>query len=188
MERVKGLCMSGAVYWLPLLGWCGRLSRLVLGSVAPERDSLFLFALLLLGQVEVRYRSKVAKYSWPRPCLVAEAVPWVQVTLASGQTLQTRLLVSVTLGAWGDLPHNSLGCFHTQAWCHMTLSKSPHWLLWLMGRACLLQSPPQVLHASLDGCTALSASADQTELFQLFPRSARMGPTPWCGGRLEYPQ
>ncbi|XP_072555375.1 ubiquinone biosynthesis monooxygenase COQ6, mitochondrial [Paramormyrops kingsleyae] len=47
----------------------------------------------LAGQVEVRYRSKVAKYSWPRPCLVAEAVPWVQVTLASGQTLQTRLLI-----------------------------------------------------------------------------------------------
>lgn len=43
--------------------------------------------------VQVKYRSKVVKYTWPMPH--QESIPWVQVTLASGDTLQTKLLVSV---------------------------------------------------------------------------------------------
>ncbi|KAI4879787.1 hypothetical protein NFI96_027200 [Prochilodus magdalenae] len=44
-------------------------------------------------QVEVQYRTRVVKYTWPRPYQVSDSIPWVQVTLASGQTLQTKLLV-----------------------------------------------------------------------------------------------
>lgn len=46
-----------------------------------------------IDQVEVQYRTKVVKYTWPRPFQVADSIPWVQVTLANGQTLQTKLLV-----------------------------------------------------------------------------------------------
>ncbi|XP_060790230.1 ubiquinone biosynthesis monooxygenase COQ6, mitochondrial [Neoarius graeffei] len=48
---------------------------------------------LLAGQVEVQYRTKVVKYTWPRPFQVADSIPWVQVTLANGRTLQTKLLI-----------------------------------------------------------------------------------------------
>ncbi|XP_027028274.2 ubiquinone biosynthesis monooxygenase COQ6, mitochondrial isoform X1 [Tachysurus fulvidraco] len=44
-------------------------------------------------QVEVQYRTKVVKYTWPRPFQVADSIPWVQVTLANGRTLQTKLLI-----------------------------------------------------------------------------------------------
>uniref|UniRef100_A0A8B9K8F9 Ubiquinone biosynthesis monooxygenase COQ6, mitochondrial n=1 Tax=Astyanax mexicanus TaxID=7994 RepID=A0A8B9K8F9_ASTMX len=47
----------------------------------------------LSDQVEVQYRTRVVKYTWPRPYQVADSIPWVQVTLASGQTLQTKLLI-----------------------------------------------------------------------------------------------
>lgn len=43
--------------------------------------------------VKVRYRTKVEKYTWPKSHQVAEVIPWVQVTLADGQTLQTKLLI-----------------------------------------------------------------------------------------------
>lgn len=46
--------------------------------------------------VQVKYRSKVVKYSWPTPQQAAESLPWVQVTLASGETVQTKLLVSLS--------------------------------------------------------------------------------------------
>ncbi|MCI4382684.1 hypothetical protein PGIGA_G00017610 [Pangasianodon gigas] len=47
----------------------------------------------LSDQVEVQYRTKVVKYTWPRPFQVADSIPWVQVTLANGRTLQTKLLI-----------------------------------------------------------------------------------------------
>ncbi|XP_072313318.1 ubiquinone biosynthesis monooxygenase COQ6, mitochondrial [Eucyclogobius newberryi] len=47
----------------------------------------------LPDNVQVKYRSKVVKYTWPMPHQAAEFVPWVQVTLASGETLQTKLLI-----------------------------------------------------------------------------------------------
>ncbi|XP_020841966.1 ubiquinone biosynthesis monooxygenase COQ6, mitochondrial isoform X1 [Phascolarctos cinereus] len=51
-------------------------------------------------QVEVVYKSKVISYTWPGPFLDAETSPWVQITLANGRQLQTKLLI----GADG---HNS---------------------------------------------------------------------------------
>uniref|UniRef100_A0A3P9HE01 Ubiquinone biosynthesis monooxygenase COQ6, mitochondrial n=1 Tax=Oryzias latipes TaxID=8090 RepID=A0A3P9HE01_ORYLA len=47
----------------------------------------------LSDNVQVKYRSKVVKYTWPMPHHAAESVPWVQVTLANGETLQTKLLI-----------------------------------------------------------------------------------------------
>ncbi|XP_047201282.1 ubiquinone biosynthesis monooxygenase COQ6, mitochondrial isoform X3 [Girardinichthys multiradiatus] len=43
--------------------------------------------------VQVKYKSKVVKYTWPTPHHAAESVPWVKVTLANGETLQTKLLI-----------------------------------------------------------------------------------------------
>lgn len=45
----------------------------------------------LSDNVKVKYRSKVVKYTWPMPH--HDSVPWVQVTLANGETLQTKLLI-----------------------------------------------------------------------------------------------
>ncbi|XP_053488753.1 ubiquinone biosynthesis monooxygenase COQ6, mitochondrial isoform X2 [Ictalurus furcatus] len=50
-------------------------------------------ATLLSDQVKVQYRTKVVKYTWPRPFQVTDSIPWVQVTLANGCTLQTKLLI-----------------------------------------------------------------------------------------------
>lgn len=47
----------------------------------------------LPGNVQVKYRSKVVNYSWPMPHQAADSLPWVQVTLASGETVQTKLLI-----------------------------------------------------------------------------------------------
>ncbi|XP_053488752.1 ubiquinone biosynthesis monooxygenase COQ6, mitochondrial isoform X1 [Ictalurus furcatus] len=47
----------------------------------------------LSDQVKVQYRTKVVKYTWPRPFQVTDSIPWVQVTLANGCTLQTKLLI-----------------------------------------------------------------------------------------------
>ncbi|KAG7238560.1 hypothetical protein INR49_030833 [Caranx melampygus] len=47
----------------------------------------------LSDNVQVKYRSKVVKYRWPMPHHVADSIPWVQVTLANGETLQTKLLI-----------------------------------------------------------------------------------------------
>ncbi|KAG2457525.1 COQ6 monooxygenase, partial [Polypterus senegalus] len=54
----------------------------------------------LKGQVQVRYRSRVVKYTWPPPYHVAERSPWVQVELANGQQLQTKLLPTENNVAW----------------------------------------------------------------------------------------
>ncbi|XP_035598793.1 ubiquinone biosynthesis monooxygenase COQ6, mitochondrial-like isoform X1 [Oncorhynchus keta] len=47
----------------------------------------------LSGQVKVQYKTKVVMYTWPKSHQVAESIPWVQVTLANGQTFQTKLLI-----------------------------------------------------------------------------------------------
>lgn len=47
----------------------------------------------LSDHVQVKYRSKVVKYIWPMPHQ-AESIPWVQIKLANGDILQTKLLVS----------------------------------------------------------------------------------------------
>lgn len=51
----------------------------------------------LLENVQVKYRSKVVKYTWPMPSQETDYIPWVCVTLANGETLQTKLLVSLIL-------------------------------------------------------------------------------------------
>uniref|UniRef100_A0A4W4GCA6 Ubiquinone biosynthesis monooxygenase COQ6, mitochondrial n=1 Tax=Electrophorus electricus TaxID=8005 RepID=A0A4W4GCA6_ELEEL len=47
----------------------------------------------LSDQVEVQYRTKVVKYTWPRPYHAVTSIPWVKVTLADGRTLKTKLLI-----------------------------------------------------------------------------------------------
>ncbi|XP_010896209.2 ubiquinone biosynthesis monooxygenase COQ6, mitochondrial [Esox lucius] len=47
----------------------------------------------LSDHVRVQYKSKVVKYTWPKSHQVEDSIPWVQVTLANGQTLQTKLLI-----------------------------------------------------------------------------------------------
>ncbi|KAJ8341595.1 hypothetical protein SKAU_G00338860 [Synaphobranchus kaupii] len=47
----------------------------------------------LPGHVKVQYRTRVVKYAWPRSYQVADSIPWVQVKLANGDTLQTKLLI-----------------------------------------------------------------------------------------------
>ncbi|KAK5916717.1 hypothetical protein CgunFtcFv8_011671 [Champsocephalus gunnari] len=47
----------------------------------------------LSDNVRVQYRSKVVKYAWPMPHQAADSIPWVKVTLASGETVQTKLLI-----------------------------------------------------------------------------------------------
>ncbi|XP_034530910.1 ubiquinone biosynthesis monooxygenase COQ6, mitochondrial isoform X1 [Notolabrus celidotus] len=47
----------------------------------------------LSDNVQVKYRSKVVKYTWPMPHEAAESVPWVQVKLANGESVQTKLLI-----------------------------------------------------------------------------------------------
>ncbi|MEE6526429.1 hypothetical protein FKM82_027071 [Ascaphus truei] len=46
-------------------------------------------------RIEVLYRSRAVEYTWPLPYPCAEGSPWVQIELADGQRLQTRLLVSI---------------------------------------------------------------------------------------------
>ncbi|KAL6105704.1 coq6 [Pungitius sinensis] len=43
--------------------------------------------------VQVKYRSEVVKYSWPMPHQPAHAIPWVKVMLASGESVETKLLI-----------------------------------------------------------------------------------------------
>lgn len=52
--------------------------------------------LLLSDNVQVKYRSKVVKYIWPMPHH-ADSIPWVQIKLANGDTIKTKLLVSLFL-------------------------------------------------------------------------------------------
>ncbi|XP_075050691.1 ubiquinone biosynthesis monooxygenase COQ6, mitochondrial [Mixophyes fleayi] len=55
----------------------------------------------LSERVEVLYRSRAVGYTWPAPYHNGEGSPWVQIELADGQRLHTRLLI----GADG---HNSM--------------------------------------------------------------------------------
>lgn len=57
----------------------------------------------LSDHVDVRYKTRVVKYNWPMCYQTADSSPWVQVTLASGEILQTKLLI----GADGP---NSMVC------------------------------------------------------------------------------
>ncbi|XP_041943118.1 ubiquinone biosynthesis monooxygenase COQ6, mitochondrial [Alosa sapidissima] len=57
----------------------------------------------LTNNVDVRYKTKVVKYNWPKCYQMADSNPWVQVSLASGEVLQTKLLI----GADGP---NSMVC------------------------------------------------------------------------------
>lgn len=59
---------------------------IVVAALTKQLDSLS-------DNVQVKYRSKVVKYSWPMPHHAAHSVPWVRVTLASGETIQTKLLI-----------------------------------------------------------------------------------------------
>ncbi|KAM4665038.1 ubiquinone biosynthesis monooxygenase COQ6, mitochondrial isoform 1-T3 [Discoglossus pictus] len=43
--------------------------------------------------VEVLYRSRAVRYTWPSPYTSSESSPWVQIDLADGRRLQTRLLI-----------------------------------------------------------------------------------------------
>ncbi|KAM9340819.1 ubiquinone biosynthesis monooxygenase COQ6, mitochondrial [Symphorus nematophorus] len=59
---------------------------IVVAALTKQLDSLS-------DNVQVKYRSKVVNYVWPMPHQAAESIPWVQVTLASGETIQTKLLI-----------------------------------------------------------------------------------------------
>ncbi|TKS86456.1 Ubiquinone biosynthesis monooxygenase COQ6, mitochondrial [Collichthys lucidus] len=59
---------------------------IVVAALTKQLDSLS-------ENVQVKYRSKVVKYTWPMPHQAAESIPWVQVTLANGETIQTKLLI-----------------------------------------------------------------------------------------------
>uniref|UniRef100_A0A669DJ36 Ubiquinone biosynthesis monooxygenase COQ6, mitochondrial n=1 Tax=Oreochromis niloticus TaxID=8128 RepID=A0A669DJ36_ORENI len=59
---------------------------LVVAALTRQLDSLS-------ENVQVKYRSKVVKYTWPMPSQEADYIPWVRVTLANGETLQTKLLI-----------------------------------------------------------------------------------------------
>ncbi|XP_012707709.2 ubiquinone biosynthesis monooxygenase COQ6, mitochondrial [Fundulus heteroclitus] len=59
---------------------------IVVAAITRQLDSL-------PENVQVKYKSKVVEYTWPMPHHAAESIPWVKVTLASGETLQTKLLI-----------------------------------------------------------------------------------------------
>ncbi|XP_062253308.1 ubiquinone biosynthesis monooxygenase COQ6, mitochondrial [Platichthys flesus] len=59
---------------------------IVVAALTKQLDSLS-------DNVQVKYRSKVVKYKWPMPQPAAESIPWVQVKLANGETLQAKLLI-----------------------------------------------------------------------------------------------
>ncbi|KAM9708952.1 ubiquinone biosynthesis monooxygenase COQ6, mitochondrial [Menidia menidia] len=59
---------------------------IVVAAITKQLDTLS-------DSVQVKYRSKVEKYGWPMPHQAADYVPWVRVTLANGETLQTKLLI-----------------------------------------------------------------------------------------------
>lgn len=44
-------------------------------------------------RVDVMYRSRVVKYTWPDPYQVPDTKPWVQVDLADGSKVETKLLI-----------------------------------------------------------------------------------------------
>ncbi|KAG7509918.1 ubiquinone biosynthesis monooxygenase COQ6, mitochondrial [Solea senegalensis] len=59
---------------------------IVVAALTKQLDSLS-------DNVQVKYRSKVVHYTWPMPHQAADYIPWVQVKLANGETLQTKLLI-----------------------------------------------------------------------------------------------
>ncbi|XP_069008250.1 ubiquinone biosynthesis monooxygenase COQ6, mitochondrial isoform X1 [Embiotoca jacksoni] len=59
---------------------------IVVAAITKQLDSVS-------DNLQVKYRSKVVKYTWPMPHQAADRIPWVQVTLANGETLQTKLLI-----------------------------------------------------------------------------------------------
>ncbi|KAM4542018.1 ubiquinone biosynthesis monooxygenase COQ6, mitochondrial [Odontesthes bonariensis] len=59
---------------------------IVVAAITKQLDTLS-------DNVQVKYRSKVVKYTWPMPHQAADYIPWVRVTLANGETLQTKLLI-----------------------------------------------------------------------------------------------
>uniref|UniRef100_UPI003AACC027 ubiquinone biosynthesis monooxygenase COQ6, mitochondrial isoform X3 n=1 Tax=Centroberyx gerrardi TaxID=166262 RepID=UPI003AACC027 len=59
---------------------------IIVAALTKQLDSLS-------DNVQVKYRSKVVKYTWPMSHQAADSIPWVQVTLASGETLQAKLLI-----------------------------------------------------------------------------------------------
>ncbi|XP_053119911.1 ubiquinone biosynthesis monooxygenase COQ6, mitochondrial isoform X1 [Hemicordylus capensis] len=44
-------------------------------------------------RVEVLYRSRAVGYNWPLPYQTSDSSPWVQIDLADGRRLQTKLLI-----------------------------------------------------------------------------------------------
>ncbi|XP_015281841.1 PREDICTED: ubiquinone biosynthesis monooxygenase COQ6, mitochondrial [Gekko japonicus] len=44
-------------------------------------------------RVEVLYRSRALRYTWPLPYQTCDASPWVEIDLADGRRLQTKLLI-----------------------------------------------------------------------------------------------
>lgn len=85
----------------------------------------------LSDNVQVKYRSKVVKYAWPMPHHDADFIPWVQVTLASGVTLQTKLLVSL-------IPSHQLYWFSVLVCFGFCYFYSPH----LFSRLVLMDQTP----------------------------------------------
>uniref|UniRef100_A0A667XEE9 Ubiquinone biosynthesis monooxygenase COQ6, mitochondrial n=1 Tax=Myripristis murdjan TaxID=586833 RepID=A0A667XEE9_9TELE len=59
---------------------------IIVAALTKQLDSLS-------DNVQVKYRSKVVKYTWPMSYQAADSIPWVQVTLDSGETLQAKLLI-----------------------------------------------------------------------------------------------
>ncbi|XP_068195734.1 ubiquinone biosynthesis monooxygenase COQ6, mitochondrial [Antennarius striatus] len=59
---------------------------IVVAALTEQLDSL-------PDNVQVKYRSRVVEYTWPMPHQAADSIPWVQVRLASGETVQTKLLI-----------------------------------------------------------------------------------------------
>ncbi|XP_013868457.1 ubiquinone biosynthesis monooxygenase COQ6, mitochondrial [Austrofundulus limnaeus] len=59
---------------------------IVVAAITKQLDALS-------DNVHVKYKSKVVKYTWPLLHHTADSIPWVQVTLANGETHQTKLLI-----------------------------------------------------------------------------------------------
>ncbi|XP_037551326.1 ubiquinone biosynthesis monooxygenase COQ6, mitochondrial isoform X2 [Nematolebias whitei] len=59
---------------------------IVVAAITKQMDTLS-------DDVQVKYKSRVVKYTWPLLHHTADSIPWVQVTLANGETHQTKLLI-----------------------------------------------------------------------------------------------
>lgn len=113
--------------------------------------------LLLSDNVQVKYRSKVVKYIWPMPHQ-AQSIPWVQIQLANGDTLQTKLLVSWILSyTYTPLPNCSF--FH-----YRTLLSVLFWGFFLSVIFFSLISSDWCRWAQLDGAKRLGNTHGEVEL------------------------